>query len=172
MRVRDKGGDGPGWHDPFDRLGRRGGPTAGTVLRLGLLYADGRRGATSGNQVPGDPEHLALQQRAGGGSYQQWDGKFWVHPLPPEGPVTFIAAWPEYVATDVAAKLDGAAIRSAAADALILWPEDSETDPAPARDDAPAPAKLGPGLGWGWQGSGMSAGSFGQMPGRATPGDD
>jgi hypothetical protein len=52
-----------------------------------------------------------------------------VHPLPPDGPVTFVAAWPEYGAAETRAGLDGAAIRAAAARAVSLWPEEPETSP-------------------------------------------
>lgn len=38
---------------------------------------------------------------------------FWVHPLPPDGPVTFVASWPEYGAAETRADLDGSAIRAA-----------------------------------------------------------
>jgi len=48
VRMHGKDENEPGWHDPFDRHGRRGGQLPGDVLRLGLLYADGRRGATTG----------------------------------------------------------------------------------------------------------------------------
>jgi hypothetical protein len=36
-----------------------------------------------------------------GGSERQWDGRFWVHPLPPGGPVTFVASWLLYEVADV-----------------------------------------------------------------------
>jgi hypothetical protein len=130
VRMRGKDVNVPGWNDPFDRFGRRGGQTSGDVLRLGLLYADGRRGATTGGHwLPDDPEHLVLQPGGSGGSDRRWDGKFWAHPLPPDGPVTFVAAWPEYGAAETRAELDGAAIRAAAARAVALWPEEPEIDP-------------------------------------------
>ena len=40
-----------------------------------------------------DGGHLILLPIGGGGSERQWDGDFWVHPLPPNGPVTFVASW-------------------------------------------------------------------------------
>jgi hypothetical protein len=104
VRMRGNDENGPGWHDPFDRFGRRGPQASGDVLRLGLLYADGRRGATSGGHwLADDPERLVLQPGGSGGSARRWDGKFWVHPLPPDGPVTFVAAWPEYGAAETRA---------------------------------------------------------------------
>lgn len=62
--VRRRGNDHsePGWHDPFGRFGQRGPqPSSGDALRLGLFYADGRRGATTGGHWgPGDPDGLVL----------------------------------------------------------------------------------------------------------------
>ncbi len=104
VRMRGDDQDEPAWHDPFDRHGRRRTRTPGDALRLGLLYADGRRAA------------------------RRWDDEFWVHPLPPEGPVTFAASWLEYGAAETSAELDGSAIRQAAARAVILWPEEPESE--------------------------------------------
>jgi len=132
VRLRGADEDEPVWHDPFDRHGRRGRQPPGEVLRLGLLYADGRRAATTSHWWPGedaDPGRLVLQQGGSGGNARRWDGQFWVHPLPPEGPVTFVASWPEYGAAETGAELDGQAIREAAARAVILWPEEPESEP-------------------------------------------
>jgi hypothetical protein len=128
VRLHGKDEGEPGWHDPFDRHGRRGGQPPGDVLRLGLLYADGRRGATTGGHWrpdrDDDPGRLVLEDGSSGGTARRWDGNFWVHPLPPAGPVTFVASWPEYGAAETQAVLDGTAIRAAAARAVILWPEE------------------------------------------------
>jgi hypothetical protein len=136
VRMRGKDENEPGWphpFDPFDRGGRRGRQAPGDVLRLGLLYADGRRGATTGGHrladVDNDPERLVLLHSSSGGTARRWDGKFWVHPLPPDGPVTFVASWPECGAAETRAELDGAAIRAGSARAVILWPEEPEIDP-------------------------------------------
>jgi hypothetical protein len=52
-----------------------------------------------------------------------------VHPLPPEGPVTSVASWPEYGAAETWAELDGTAIVAAARRAVILWPQEPEFEP-------------------------------------------
>ena len=46
------------------------------------------------------PGAWSLEHGGSGGSARRWDGNFWVHPLPPEGPVTFVASWPEYGAAE------------------------------------------------------------------------
>jgi hypothetical protein len=132
LRMRGEDEDELGWHDPFDRHGWRGRQPSDDGLRLGVLYADGRRGATTGHWWPdeaADPGRLVLQQGSSGGSARRWDGEFWVHPLPPDGPVTFVASWPEYGVAETRAELDGTAIRAAAARAVILWPEELGTEP-------------------------------------------
>lgn len=131
VRMHGEDENEPGWHDPFDRHGRRGGQLPGDVLRLGLLYADGRRGATTGGHWrpdrDDDPGRLVVEHGSSGGTGRRWDGNFWVHPLPPDGPVTFVASWPEYGAAETRAGLDGTVIRAAAARAVVLWPEEPET---------------------------------------------
>jgi hypothetical protein len=135
VRMRGKDENEPVWHDPLDRHGQRGSQPSGDVLRLGVLYADGRRSATTGEHWPppgetADPGRLFLQHNSSGGTARRWDAEFWVHPLPPEGPMTFVASWPEYGVTETRAELAGTAIRAAAARAVILWPEEPEIDPA------------------------------------------
>ena len=92
----------------------------------------GRRGAIAGGHWPdeaADPGRLFLQHGSSGGTAGRWDGEFWVHPLPPEGPVTFVASWPEYGVAETRAEMDGAAIRAAAERAVVLWPEEPEFEP-------------------------------------------
>ena len=102
------------------------------ALRLGVLYADGRRARTSSHRpIPAhqaDGEHLVLLETGTGGTERQWDGSFWVHPLPPGGPVTFVASWLLYEVAETRAELDSSAINEAAGRAMILWPD----GPSPA----------------------------------------
>lgn len=132
VRVRAGDDNEPAWHDPFDRHGQRRGPSPGDVLRLGLMYADGRRAAVHGGLWPpdeADPGALIIQHGGSGGSARRWDGRFWVHPLPPQGPVTFVASWPDFGVAETRAQLDGAAIVAAAGRAVILWPEEPVFEP-------------------------------------------
>lgn len=125
VRVRETDETESFWHGPFDRHGRHGSPPPDDVLRLGVLYANGRRDATTSSWPPerdADPDRLMLRQGSGGGDGRRWDSEFWVHPLPPEGPVTFAASWPGYGVAEARAELDGTLIREAAGHAVILWP--------------------------------------------------
>jgi len=71
-----------GHSDPFERhRPRRGTQWNDDQLRLGILYADGRRAATTGvhYRLPDDDDdgRLVLQQGGGGGSSCSQDWDFW-----------------------------------------------------------------------------------------------
>jgi hypothetical protein len=164
LHTRLRRGDeaGPMVGDPLERHGRRGGQAPGDVLRLGVLYADGRRAATTGGHWrpddDDDPERLVLHQNGSGGSAGRWDGDFWVSPLPPEGPVTFVVSWLRHGVAETRADLGGAAIREAAGHAVILWPDEPEFEPGGAwrirRVTAGEPDDRGAGNGPGRPGTG------------------
>jgi hypothetical protein len=123
----------PGHSDPFGRhRPRRGSQGDQDQLRLGILYADGRRAATTGEHYrpPDDDDdgRLVLQQGGGGGSSRGCDWDFWVYPLPPAGPVILVASWLEHGIAESRAELDGTAIREAAQRAVTLWPEEPEPE--------------------------------------------
>jgi hypothetical protein len=137
-RLRHEDEDEPVGADPLGRHGRwRRGQAPGEELRLGLMYADGRRTATTAAHPLGDDDaeagQLVLLENGGGGDNLRWDGDFWVHPLPPEGPVIFVASWPRHRVAETRVELDGAAIREAAGRAVTLWPEEPESEPGDAR---------------------------------------
>jgi hypothetical protein len=98
------------------------------ALRLGVLYADGRRASTisrhsqAGDEASG--EHLTFLEVGRGGTDRQWNGDFWVHPLPSDGLVTFVASWLLYGVAEARAELDSSTIHEAAGRAVILWPDD------------------------------------------------
>jgi hypothetical protein len=117
--------------DPFGRHRRfRGETPAEQLLRLGIEYADGRRTATNAahprftDDFPAD--QLLLQEGSSGSSDRRWDGNFWAYPLPPDGPVTFVASWQARGVTESRVEVDGAGIRAAAGRAVVLWPDDPE----------------------------------------------
>jgi hypothetical protein len=117
-----------GWHRPG--LRPREPP-----LRLGVMYADGRRTATTaGRPRPSDDPagRLVLTRGGGGGDEHSWRTSFWVYPLPAEGPVTLVVSWPEQGIPEARGELDGAAIRAAARRAVVLWPDEPDLEPGPA----------------------------------------
>jgi hypothetical protein len=131
VHVRLRQQDETSWQGHSDAFHRSGGAD-GSQLRLGVLYADGRRAATTGEHWPrpgdADDGRLLLHKGGGGGGSYGGEWDFWVHPLPPAGPVTLVAPWLEHGIAESRAELDGAAIRAAAERAVTLWPEEPESE--------------------------------------------
>jgi hypothetical protein len=104
-------------------------------LLLGLEYADGRRASTLQGAWPPGPDEAADDQRlmlwpnGAGGGRQSLDLTYWVSPLPPDGPVTFVLAWPGFGVAESRTFVDGAAIRAAADRSQVLWPPEPVTEP-------------------------------------------
>ncbi|MEC3994131.1 hypothetical protein VSR01_11485 [Actinacidiphila sp. DG2A-62] len=136
LRVLRRGGDAedevrPGFRrdpDPF-----------ANGLRLGVGYPDGRRGV-AGDRLrqaqalqDADEETLRVLPASAGGNMARWDAELWITPLPPAGPVTVVAVWPEVgIADEQHAVLDGTQIRAAGERAVPLWPEEGLAEDAPA----------------------------------------
>lgn len=96
------------------------------ALRVGIEFADGSKATVfDGHRhfaTTDQPEGPALIQRGGSGGMNTWDVKFWVWPLPPAGPVAFIAEWPAEAIGLTRAEVDDGIIRAAAEQAEELWP--------------------------------------------------
>ena len=117
-------------------------------LLLGLEYSNGHRASTlqdtrmlGPGALPGG-QQLVLVQQGGGGGEQSVDQTYWVSPLPPEGPVTFVLAWPAFGMPESRTVLDGAAIRAAADRSQLLWP------PQPVMEPPEPPSPPRPSSGW------------------------
>lgn len=117
-------------------------------LLLGIEYPDGRRASTLTDmrmQGPGamtDGDHLVLVQQNGGGGDHSVDQSYWVAPLPPDGPVTVVVAWPGFGIPESRTTLDGAVIRAAASHSQRLWA------PQPATESPQPPPPPRPSSGW------------------------
>jgi hypothetical protein len=117
-------------------------------LLLGIEYPDGRRASNLTDlrmQGPGtepDRDQLVLVQQGGGGGETSVDQSYWVAPLPPQGPVNVVLAWPGFGIQESRTALDAEAIRAAAAHSRILWP------PQPAIEPPQPPAPPRPSAGW------------------------
>ena len=97
-------------------------------LLLGIEYADGRRASNlhdmrmMGPAMEGDDTRLVFVQQSGSSDESSVDQSYWVAPLPPEGPVTLVMAWPGFGMPESRTVLDGGAIQAAAARSTVLWP--------------------------------------------------
>ncbi len=106
-------------------------------LLLGVEYSDGRRASTvqdarrrGPNAVLSD-EELVLVPEGGGGGDVSVEQTYWVAPLPPDGPVAILLAWPAFGMAESRTVLDGAAIRAAGSSSRVLWPRQPRIDPSP-----------------------------------------
>jgi hypothetical protein len=105
-------------HDPD-------GPLPDDFVRLGLQFSDGGVATNvHGRPFPDfdeEPTGPILLPDSGGGGGRRYDMTFWVWPLPPPGPVTFVCEWPALEIAESSVELDGALIRAAAERARSVW---------------------------------------------------
>lgn len=99
-----------------------------TFLRVGVLFADGRSGTnldvmTGAPELAADKGNVVFTGTGGSGGMRRFDGTYWVWPLPPDGPVTFVCEWPGHDVPESRASIDGELITTAAQRAIQLWPE-------------------------------------------------
>jgi hypothetical protein len=107
---------------------------------LGVELADGRRGSS----VPGrSSEGVFFNSRGGSGGDSSIKQRWWLSPLPPEGPLKFVVRCPELGISETSVELDGTAIRRAAEQVVELWP----WEPEPPHREPPPPPDL-PGNSW------------------------
>lgn len=99
------------------------------MMRVGVRFADGRVGGQGvilgPNGVPKDDEGFPtvpfVGYGGGGGGSGGWLFSAWVYPLPPDGPLEIFVAPPSPASGEFSTVLDGAAVRTAAANARVIW---------------------------------------------------
>jgi hypothetical protein len=102
-------------------------------LHIGLRFADGRKVANVG-RLP-DPAgsvsgNLLLSPVSFGGGMLHRSRRYWVWPLPPAGPMTFVCEWTLFGIPETSAEVDVQPILRAAAQSIKLWPAEMEAGPA------------------------------------------
>jgi hypothetical protein len=127
-------GHGPG--DPDGTLDER--------LLLGVEYADGRTATNLTSDWPPRFEQDAvetdeplLSMSGGGGGGRAYDHDFWLSPVPPAGPLTFVCRWPGFGITESQTEVDASQIAAALDRVQILWP----WEPAADHDPEPEPGE-------------------------------
>lgn len=107
---------------PMMSIGTSDGPL------FGMAFADGRKAAFHRPVPPPDvgPDWPVLTMCGGAGGGGVDEMAVWLWPLPPEGPLTIVAAWPALGVSETEATLDAADLISAATRAEALWPEEPE----------------------------------------------
>lgn len=114
------------WEPPWDGHHRPGASETSPALRLGVAYADGSSWSNLDVRPwmadpTAEPVGPMLMPRSGGGNPGHWEQSAWLWPLPPDGPVRFVAAWPEQGIEESVAEIDGGRLRQAAEQAQTLW---------------------------------------------------
>jgi hypothetical protein len=145
------------WPQGFDRR-RRGGGLPDELFRFGVQFSDGTKATSlgSGLDVPlavayGAPSAPAtvvdaaaervprgplLTARGGSGGGLRYSQTFWLWPLPPEGPLSFVCEWPALDIELTRVEVDSAPLREAAARGRPLWDDEAGAARSGA---APAP---------------------------------
>ncbi|GLW30293.1 hypothetical protein Areg01_32330 [Actinoplanes regularis] len=123
--LRQEDRDGRYFHLGFHRESPNE-PPAPEFLRIGVQFADGGV-ATNLNEYAlfdpmEEPAGPILTHDSGGGGGRRYEMRYWVWPLPPPGPVTFVCEWPAFGIPEARAEMDGQVIRDAAARAVVAWP--------------------------------------------------
>jgi hypothetical protein len=98
-------------------------------VHIGLQFSDGRKVANFScgpAQAPGTESGVVLWPVGFGGGrrYRSWS--YWVWPMPPPGPMTFVYEWVAAGIGEVRASLDARVILDATAGSVRLWPEDHD----------------------------------------------
>jgi hypothetical protein len=93
--------------------------------RLEVAFANGLRvnNAEEFSDAGADdaPPTAGIRSWGGFGHHRRWLKTYWVWPLPPPGPVTFICAWPAEGILATETSIDGVGIIEAARTAEPLW---------------------------------------------------
>jgi hypothetical protein len=114
--------DGRGWRQ---RVDVELGPLATEFCQVGVQFSNGRSAANlhwrppATSSAPVGPLLVALE---GGGAGRRFDMDYWVCPLPPPGPVTFVCAWPMHGLPETRTTVDAGLILDAAARCIEFWP--------------------------------------------------
>lgn len=121
----------PGGWDPLKGLGGlrarpgdRRQPLSDEHLRVRILFADGSEANNFGPPLrePGTSGPF-LQPRDTRARASVAQVIYWVSPLPPPGPLTFVFEWPEHGIPPTRHEIDALLISEAATRATELWPD-------------------------------------------------
>ena len=93
-------------------------------FRFGIVFADGGRATSGTRDAPavesegGGPSLVLLRSTT---SALMWHGDYWLHPLPPEGPLVLGCRWPDRGIPETLVELDPAPLLAAAASSASVW---------------------------------------------------
>ena len=99
-------------------------------FRFGCVYSDGRSATSGTRDAPtvenrkGDPSVLMLLRSTSAGL--MWHGEYWLHPLPPPGPLVLGCRWPDRGIAETLVEIDPAPLLAAASSSTPVWGTPSE----------------------------------------------
>jgi hypothetical protein len=103
-------------------LGGMGAAAGDDMLRFGVAFADGRKATDIGAGGDGDSPTISLvPNMGGGGGGRTYSHGYWLHPLPPPGPVTFAVRWPGRGIALTTHELDAGSLIDAGSRSERLW---------------------------------------------------
>jgi hypothetical protein len=115
------------YHETFHRDMFDDDPPSPGFLRIGVQFADGSVVTNLGGHphfgFDDEPPGPILIHDGGGGGGRRYDMTYWVWPLPPPGPLTFVCEWPAHGIAESQATIDAGLVHEAAARAITLWDE-------------------------------------------------
>lgn len=116
-------------------------PPDGRLL-VGVEYADGRRAVVHDRRTgPTATDDLrpVLWPASGRGDDLNVEYGYFLSPLPPDGPVTFVCSWPAFGIPEATSVVEHADLTTAAARSTTLWPRQPPVQgpPPPAAPEAP-----------------------------------
>ena len=101
-------------------------------FRFGIVFSDGRSAKSGTRDAPvvqgGEPGLVLLASKAAG---LTWNGEYWLHPLPPEGPLVIGCRWPDRGIPETLVEIDPAPLLAAAAASGPVWGTPSAGAPRP-----------------------------------------
>ena len=102
--------------------------------RLEVIFSDGLRVSNanefSGVSVGEAPPEAGIRSWGGIGHHRRWVKTYWVWPMPPPGPVTFISEWPAEEIPATETSIEGGSLIAAARAAQVLWQPGAAQGPA------------------------------------------
>jgi hypothetical protein len=121
-------------HHPRHRRRATSEELPAELLRLGVEFSDGRKATNLGaphwlrpEDPDAEPEGPLLQPSGGGGGGGgRWRHGFYVWPLPPAGPLTFVCEWPAATIELTRSEIATDSLRAAAAAAVVLWTDEPD----------------------------------------------
>ncbi len=92
-------------------------------FRFGAVFSDGRSATSGTRDAPqvASPSEPSLVLRQTVPADLVWDGTYWLHPLPPPGPLVLGCRWPDRAIPETLVEIDPAPLLDAAATCGPVW---------------------------------------------------